>query len=101
MIFLKTGTYMDLLAKAARAEVAEAQTERLLTLNERLLDTILAMKVGGADLPPGYGEEGFGVYSFDEVEEEVTEGQAVQPGPMFPDEVDQEDLLDIARALKL
>jgi hypothetical protein len=98
MIFLRQKTYADLIAESALARALAARVVALEERTDKLLDTILALKQAGAELPPGHGEPGFDKYTFDEIEEEAM-GDDLPPSPRPPDEMDPDDILDIARAL--
>ena len=100
MIFLSTKAYRELIAEAALAQSMAVRVSYLEDRIEKLLDTVLALKVAGAELPPGHGEEGFDKYTFDEIEEEAM-SEDLMPSPRLPDEMDPDEMLDLAKALRL
>jgi len=100
MIFLSTKAYAELVAQAALVDDLTERVKDVEARNEKLLDTVLALKVAGAELPPGYGEPGFDKYTFDEIEEEAM-ADDLPPSPRLPDEMDPDEMLDLANALRL
>jgi hypothetical protein len=98
MIFLSTKAYRELVERGAVQESFAREIVELRRERDKLLDTVLALKMAGAELPPGHGEPGFDKYTFDEIEEEAM-GDDLPPSPRPPDEMDPDDILDIARAL--
>lgn len=99
MVFLRHKVYATLVTEAAQARALAARVVAVEARNEKLLDAILALKAVGAELPPGFGEEGWGRYVMDEVETREPDTEALRPDPSLPPEEDQEVLNDIARAL--
>ena len=100
MIFLSTKAYAALVAQAALVDDLTERVKDVEARNEKLLDTVLALKVAGAELPPGHGEPGFDKYTFDEIEEEAMSDD-LMPSPRLPDEMDPDEMLDLAKALRL
>ena len=99
MIVLSTKRYTALVAQAALVDDLTERVKDVEARNDRLLDTVLAMKADGAALPPGFGEEGFDRYTFDEIET-AESGEHVEPRPvLLDDEDDPEVIVETARAL--
>ena len=99
MIVLSTKKYTALVTRAALVDDLTERLKDVEARNDRLLDTVLAMKAEGAELPPGFGEPGFERYTFDEVET-AESGEHVEPGlELVDDEADPEAIADLAKAL--